>query len=239
MEQIMVERNEFRAVQVAAPLRQSVVGKVRDAILTGHYLRGARLPEKELCDLTGVSRTLIREALRQLEAERLVEVVPNRGPFVVEIPVEQAAGIYLVREQLEGLAAELFAAKATAEQRKQLELAFSKLRKAIISRKSLEVLRGKDAFYQAILEGAGNAALNAAVTVVMGQVRLLQASWQRDPGRDSTLVLELGALVSALVAGNVAKSRALSDAHVKNAAKVALSRLANSAQKTPKILAAE
>ena len=221
----MVQRKDFRVVQVPAPLRQSVVGSIRDAILTGHYLSGERLPEKDLCDLTGVSRTLVREALRQLEAEKLVEVIPNRGPYVVTISAEVAKGIYQVREALEGLAAELFAKNASDADCLHLEDALEALKKAILSKEPLEVLRKKEGFYDSILRGAGNPALTTALQVINGQIRLLQSSWQRDAGRDEDIVTELEDVVKALVARDADNARRLSIRHVRNASKVALERL--------------
>lgn len=69
----------------------------------GRFRPGERLPERELCEMTGVSRTLVREALRQLESEGLIHVIPHRGPVVDRLSPEQARGIYQVREELEAL----------------------------------------------------------------------------------------------------------------------------------------
>lgn len=60
---------QFRVERVAAPLRHSVTESIRYAIAIGRFRAGERLPERELCEMTGVSRTLVREALRQLESE--------------------------------------------------------------------------------------------------------------------------------------------------------------------------
>jgi DNA-binding GntR family transcriptional regulator len=102
-------RYNFRVNRPAATLRHSVTESIRQAIALGRLPPGARMPERDLCEMTGVSRTLVREALRQLESEGLVEVIPHKGPVVTIITPEQAVGIYQVREVLEGLAAELFA----------------------------------------------------------------------------------------------------------------------------------
>src|SRR3712207_5371423 len=81
------------------------VEKLREAIVAGVFEPGARLVEAHLCDVFGVSRPVIREALRSLEAERLVAIIPNRGPLVRVLTWPEAAEIYQVRSLLEGEAA--------------------------------------------------------------------------------------------------------------------------------------
>jgi len=85
--------------------------------LSGRFKPGQRLLEKELCRLTGVSRTSIRESLRQLEAEGLIKVIPNKGPVVATITLNEAIDLYQVRQVLEGLACRLFAERADPSQR--------------------------------------------------------------------------------------------------------------------------
>src|SRR3546814_19700240 len=82
----------------------SVTESIRNAIASGRFKAGDRLPERELCELTGVSRTLVREAMRQLESEGVIKVEPHRGPFVATLSRHQAGGVYQVRLALEGLA---------------------------------------------------------------------------------------------------------------------------------------
>ncbi len=90
------------------------VDKLRDAILNGHFQPGDRLVEQDLCQEMGVSRGSLREALRRLEAEKLITMAPNRGPSVSVIGWAEAEQIYYVRALLEGEAAAEFAARATA-----------------------------------------------------------------------------------------------------------------------------
>src|SRR5690606_2360279 len=127
-------------------------------ILVGKFRPGERLPERELCEMTGVSRTLVREALRQLESEGLIHVIPHRGPVVDKLTPEQAEGIYQVREELEGLASQLFAERATSEQHKALQAAFRDLKRAMAQGDALSQVAAKNYFYQCLLEGAGNEA---------------------------------------------------------------------------------
>src|ERR1044072_1826069 len=111
----------MRVARVAAPVRQQVAEVLRAAITSGRFAQGQRLVEKDLCELTGVSRASAREALRHLESEGLIETLPNRGPLVSRLSPRDAASIYQVRGALEALAAQLFAVQASDAQIGELE----------------------------------------------------------------------------------------------------------------------
>jgi DNA-binding transcriptional regulator YhcF (GntR family) len=96
--------NLLRVGRSAAPLRERVLDVLRQAILDGRYRPGQRLVERELIELTGVSRSTIREALRELEAEGLVETVPQKGAIVVIPTATEARELIEVRAALEELA---------------------------------------------------------------------------------------------------------------------------------------
>ena len=92
----------------AAPLRQQVLERLRAAIIGGQLAPGQRLIERELTEMTGVSRTVVREVLRQLESEGLVAIIPHKGPVVRELSAGEARDLYTIRGALEGIAARLF-----------------------------------------------------------------------------------------------------------------------------------
>jgi Transcriptional regulators len=73
------------------PVRQQVVDFLRDEILALRFTPGEKLVERRLCEMTGASRTALREGLRQLEAEGLIEIIPNRGPIVPKLNTETRA----------------------------------------------------------------------------------------------------------------------------------------------------
>jgi DNA-binding GntR family transcriptional regulator len=101
--------------------KDTAVEAVRDLILSGQYGPGARLGEADLAELVGVSRTPVREALRHLAAEGLVEIRPNKGARVVEWSADELDQVFDLRAQVEGLAARRAATRATAVQLDQLE----------------------------------------------------------------------------------------------------------------------
>jgi DNA-binding GntR family transcriptional regulator len=94
-------------------VRVQAVRNLREAIISGMFQPGDRLIETEMCVRLGISRPSLREALRSLEAEKLVVIVPNKGPHIPILSLEEANQIYDVRALLEGEAAALFSKTAT------------------------------------------------------------------------------------------------------------------------------
>ncbi|EPG3363878.1 GntR family transcriptional regulator [Acinetobacter baumannii] len=82
-------------------LRELCLDKVRNAIITGYFPSGKRLVERTLCEELGVSRSVVREVIRYLEAEGLVEILPNKGPIVSLLNWDIASQIYEIRLLLE------------------------------------------------------------------------------------------------------------------------------------------
>ena len=102
--------------RVAAPLREQVTDRVRQAILDLRLRPGERLIERELTESLGVSRATVREVIRQLAAEGLVTVVPQRGAEVTSLSASDAADIYEMRASLEALAVRRFVQRAGDDQ---------------------------------------------------------------------------------------------------------------------------
>lgn len=216
---------DFRVERIAAPLRHGVTENIRYAIALGRFKGGERLPERELCAMTGVSRTLVREALRQLESEGLIKVLPHRGPVVAKLTSTQAEGVYQVRMELEGLACQLFAEHASEEQRVSLNEAFANLRKAFRKPDPLARLNAKNHFYDCLIEGSGNEALGMSLRLLNTRIMLLRATSLRAPGRSSQSLAELADLVDALMGRNARRARKAAAIHVRNAAEAAIALL--------------
>ena len=217
--------HDFRVHRVAAPLRRSVTESIRNAIAAGVFKAGARLPERDLCEMTGVSRTLVREALRQLESEGLIEVVAHRGPIVARVTPEQAEGVYQVRIELEGLASQLFALRASAAQRQALIEAFDAVRRSYESSEAIVRLNAKNRFYECLIEGSGNEALGITLRMLNSRVTLLRATSLQAPGRMRASLAELQELMDALLAGDATAAREAATRHVQSAAAAAIALL--------------
>lgn len=212
----------FLVNRPAATLRHSVTESIRQAIAVGRFGAGARMPERDLCEMTGVSRTLVREALRQLESEGLVHVIAHKGPVVATITAEQAVGIYQVREVLEGLAAELFATRASAADRKALHAAFAEVRLAYESGDVLTRLAAKNHFYGCLIKGSGNEALGASLHMVNARAMILRGRSLQMPARAGASLKELEDIIVALDRRDGEQARRLAVFHVQQAARTAL-----------------
>jgi DNA-binding GntR family transcriptional regulator len=147
----------------AAPLRRQVLAELRQSIIAGRLGPGARLVERELIGMMGVSRTVIREALRQLESEGLVAIIPNKGPVVRALTLAEAKDLYSIRAVLEGLAAALFVENADDAQIERLEQALNATARAYKRDDPELILETKNRFYDVLFEGAGSETLSSMI----------------------------------------------------------------------------
>lgn len=219
-------RAQRKPARIAAPLRQQIVVLISEAVAAGDYRPGDRLIERDLCERYEVSRTVIREALRHLEAQGLIVIVPNRGPVVATVTAPEALGLYEVRAALEGLAAECFAERATAAEKQRIAAAVEDLEQYIRAGDMLALLRAKDEFYDILFEGAHNPIITSMLRTLHARIRVLRSLSLSSPGRGEHTLSELRAVVAAIASGDGAHASKLAIAHVENAASVALRRLA-------------
>lgn len=217
-----MDDSAMKVSSIAAPVRQQVATSFRAAILTGRFRPGERLIEKDLCELTGASRTSVREALRQLETEGLVEMVPNRGPIVAAISLDQARSIYEIRGVLEGLAGSLFAARATDAQIARLNAAADKVEEAYGAGGIERILLTKDRFYGILLEGSGNDMIAALLRMMHARISLLRRVSLGQSARLPSSIKEIRAILKAVKSRNPAAAAEACRRHVEKAAEAAL-----------------
>jgi DNA-binding GntR family transcriptional regulator len=207
--------NALRVERTPALIRSQVLENLRQAILDRRLAPGQRLIERELVELTGVSRTSVREALRELAAEGLVTAIPNKGTVVTSVSAEEARQLYQVRSVLEGLAGRLFVENASAAQRKALVRALERVERQ--AAKGAPVLAAKDAFYNVLFEGGGNDALRSVVGTLHARVSVLRSLSLSVPGRLEHSRAELRAIVDAVLANDGDAAAAACALHVKEA----------------------
>lgn len=216
----MTRADAFRVERSPALIRSQVLENLRQAILDRRLEPGQRLIERELVELTGASRTSVREALRELAAEGLVTAVPNKGTVVTSVSAEEARQLYEVRSVLEGLAGRLFVANASPAQRKALTRALERIEKQ--AAKGTSILAAKDAFYDVLFEGGGNRALKSLVGTLHARVSVLRSLSMSVPGRLEHSLKELRAILDAVVANDADAAAAACAWHVKEAGRAGL-----------------
>jgi GntR family transcriptional regulator, trigonelline degradation regulator len=218
----------LRINRVPAPVRVQVVDNLRQAIIDRRFAPGQRLIERELVELTGVSRTSIREALRELAAEGLVKTIPNKGTVVASVSKQEAEQLYQVRSVLEGLAGRLFVENATDEDRRRLVDALTMVESAAATGAS--VLLAKDHFYHVLFAGGSNDELGALVSSLDARISLLRSLSLSVPGRTSQSISELRDIVDAVLANDVEAAAKACSRHVEIAGAIALQLLAEQEQ---------
>jgi DNA-binding GntR family transcriptional regulator len=214
-----------RVSAVAAPVRSQVVEMLRAAITGGQFRPGQRLIEKDLCDLMGVSRPSVREALRQVESEGLIVTVPNRGPIVSQLSPRDVASIYEIRGALEALAAQLFAASASDEQIAELDAAVTRLDAAYKTGDVEIIVVAKQKFYDVLLEGSGNGILPTLFRTMNARITHLRRVSLSSPKRSAVSIREIRAVLRAIKQRDPEAAFKASLHHVKEASKVALASL--------------
>ncbi|MEU1183610.1 GntR family transcriptional regulator [Streptomyces sp. NPDC005820] len=209
--------------RVAAPLRQQVVEVLRQAILSFHYAPGQRLIERELIEEIGVSRTTIREALRELVAEGLVKTIPQKGAVVVVPSPQEALELYELRAALEALAVRRFTEVASDQQVAELRTAFEQLAEAAGGEgATLQVLQAKDRFYDVLLRGCGNRSVHSTLGGVQARLSLLRATSLSQPGRTARSVQELRTVMEAIEARNAEAAVRACNHHIEQARRAGL-----------------
>lgn len=185
-------------VSVAAPLRKQVEEILRQSIISGRLQPGTHLVDRELCEELRVSRTVIREAQRSLEAEGLVVIYPNRGCFVRPISSEQARQIYEVRAVLEPLAGRAFAERASDEEVVQLRSLYDEFRRAARKPDPVGLSEIKARFYRHLLRGSRNEFAERMMGQILNHVSQYRATSMSVPGRLARTSRELSLIVEAI-----------------------------------------
>jgi DNA-binding GntR family transcriptional regulator len=201
-------------------IRDQVVSAVREAISAGVLQPGRRLTEAELTALTGVSRTSVREALRHLQAVGLVERAPKRGLRVALLRRSDVEHIYEVRAALEPLATELFVRRATDQQVEALvELLQPIIQPESETAAGLSVSYG---FIEALVEGAQNPVLAAALLPLNDRIHALRRVSLSMPGRWQHSRAEYEELIAAIEARDARRAATASRRHIAAARQSAL-----------------
>jgi DNA-binding GntR family transcriptional regulator len=198
------------------PLHEETVDRMRDLIVQGRLPPGERLNERVLCEQLGISRTPLREAIKLLATEGLVDLLPNRGAIVSRIDAARLAETLHVMGALEGLAGELACRHASAEGIARIRALHQKM----LTRYERGDLQGYFQYNQAIhlglVEASGNAILANAYRQLNANVRRARYMANLSSERWKEAVREHEAILAALEARDVSRLKRLLQDHLAN-----------------------
>ena len=218
-------RSDLRLERSNYTLRAGVQAKLRESILDGYFRPGDKLVERELTELTGVSRSILREALVHLEARGLIERHAFRGFVVARVGPDKVREIYELRAALESVTAELFTRRASAEHRAALDEAGRALQDALAGSDLARIRDATTRYYDILFEGSGNSELRRALEPVGDRIFHLRTQSVADPERRKASAAEMRALTEALLARDPAEAVTATREHVDAARDAILARL--------------
>ena len=187
---------------------------IEDDIVTGILAPGTKLDEAKLCKRFGVSRTPVREALRFLAERGMVELIRNRGAFVVDLSVPKLIEMFAVMAELEGMAGRLCARRMTTEQKAELIRSHKFCRAASRKKSPDDYYFRNETFHEAIVAGSNNLFLAEQVTALRRRLQPYRRMQLRFPKRVHDSFDEHEAIVKAITSGEAEQSERLLKEHV-------------------------
>lgn len=179
-------------------MREDLSRQLCALITDGTYKPGDRITERELCERLKASRPSIRETLRQLEAEGLLDIYPNRGAVVRKLSTETVLNLWEVRQALEAVAAERFARHGSPEQVDRFDDAIRQMDAALRARDRKKIKLAKSEMFEAFAAGAHNDMLAPYIRQINVRLSFLWSSSLMVAGRPAESIEEMRALLSAI-----------------------------------------
>ena len=205
-----VDMNEY------LPLRDVVFNTLRQAILKGELKPGERLMEIALAERLGVSRTPIREAMRKLEQEGLVVMIPRRGAQVANITEKDLNDVLEVRIALENVAIEKACARMTEEEMRRLWLAAKEFEHTIAEGNLVKLAEADVAFHEVIYQASDNKRLNQVLNNLREQMYRYRLEYIKDEDKRQILIVEHEHILAAIKARNIAEAKNAAREHIDN-----------------------
>uniref|UniRef100_UPI004057AADB GntR family transcriptional regulator n=1 Tax=Acetatifactor sp. TaxID=1872090 RepID=UPI004057AADB len=198
------------------PLRDVVFNTLRQAILTGELKPGERLMEIHLANRLGVSRTPIREAIRKLELEGLVTMIPRRGAEVSQITEKSMNDVLEVRRALDALAVELACDRISDEELEQLKQACLNFEQAVKTKDAKKIAQADVALHDIIVQATGNQRLIQLVNNLSEQMYRYRFEYIKDFTQHVTLVEEHRIIYESIVKKDKETAAREAEIHIDN-----------------------
>lgn len=200
-------------------LREKVFVKLENDILNGVYKPGESLNESRVASELKVSRTPVREAIRQLELEGLLTYIPNKGAIVKGLTGEDVHDIYEIRMKIEGLAARRAAVNITPEQLKELKEVVESEEYYTNKCESGQILMLDTRFHEIIFHASGSRLLNRTLSSFHHYIQRARSLSLRNMKRARKALEEHKAIMESIEAGDCEKAEKLMSKHISNASK--------------------
>ena len=198
------------------PLREVVCETLREAIRSGVLKPGERLMEIQLADELGVSRTPVREAMRKLELEGYVIMLPRRGTYVANISIRDINEVFEIRTTLDALASGLAAERITEEELEQLERLLVSIGENIETRNMKKVVEDDMEFHDILYKASRNQRLVGIISNLREQMTRFRSMSMSYPGRLKKTLEEHSRLVEAIAQRDVELAQKLAVEHMEN-----------------------
>lgn len=200
------------------PLRDVVFDTLRKAILRGELKPGERLMEIQLANKLGVSRTPIREAIRKLELEGLVLMIPRKGAEVAQITEKNMQDVLEVRKALEELSVQLACERITAEQVEEMKMAAEDFRKVLKSGDVTKIAEADVKFHDIIFAATNNQRLITLLNNLREQMYRFRVEYLKQKECYPQLLEEHDKLIALISGGEVEEACELMGCHIDNQA---------------------
>ena len=198
------------------PLREVIFNTLREAIIVGELKPGERLMEVKLAEKMGVSRTPVREAIRKLELEGLVDMLPRKGAHVADLSVKDIMDVLEVRSTLDGLASSLSALRITDEEIKELKHLLTQFINCV-EKENLQGSIKKDAeFHDIIYRSSRNDKLIQITNNLREQVQRFRVIYIKDYSSSRELIKEHNEIFDAITRRDAEAAMKCANKHIKN-----------------------
>lgn len=196
------------------PLHELVCESLREAIRTGLLRPGERLMEIQLAEELGVSRTPVREAIRKLDQEGFVVMMPRRGAYVANMSIRDVNEIFEIRTALESLSNGLAAERITAEELEELQNLLVQIGKYIEEDNMDKIVDTDIAFHELLYRVSRNSRLEGIISNLREQLTRFRTLSMSHPGRLKATLEEHRAIVAAIAEGDVEAAQQAAEYHM-------------------------
>ncbi len=196
------------------PLREVVCESLREAIRTGKLKPGERLMEIQLSEELGVSRTPVREAIRKLEQEGYIVMMPRRGAYVANMSIRDVNEIFEIRTALESLSNGLAAERITAEELETLQRLLVQIGRYIKEGDMDRIVETDIKFHDLLYQASRNQRLEGIISNLREQLTRFRTLSMSYPGRLEATLEEHRAMVDAIAQGNMEAAQQAAERHM-------------------------